>query len=225
MSYPLLTQPNGPFICPIDNFGGDDKLTYYEGLLLPNDSYFEERDYIREKYGEYMDRGNLADATLVGDEYELLKINMILRINNENNSITHLERVWDYIDKLNYNKLNRIKIINALGGREYCKSIPVIFPSILMEHMQFKIDDIPLGHSLAQYEDFAGRKGILMKLKNKETLEAELIWFCQRYRETSINRSGGLWVSYGACKLEGIDQIIDFIYRVHPNPHDKYDIY
>jgi hypothetical protein len=225
MSCPLLTQPNGPFICPIYNYGGDDKLTYYEGLISPNDSYFAERDQIRQKYGEYMDQGKLEEATLVGDEYEMLKINIILKVNKQNEGITHVEKVWNYIDKLNHNKYNRIKIINALGGSEFCKNIPVIFPSVLSEHMQFKIDDIPSGHSLAQYEDFAGRKGVLMKLKNKKTAETELIWFCQRYRETSIEYSGGLWVSYGACKLEGIDQIIDFIYRICPNPHDKYDIF
>jgi len=217
---PLLCLTKKPIVYSTFSYGGDDSLGFYEGLLSKDDPYWDERNKIRERYADNITKGDLSENELIEDDYDVCTLNMIRKINSENSAEVSKQALQNY-RKLLDNENNRLKIVNALGGKKFCENIPIIYPKTLSDYMGFNLKDIPEGHSFAQYEDFAGRKGFLMKLRNKQTGEFKLAWFSQRYRETSS--SGGLWMGHGACSLEGVDEIIDFIYRVKPNPHQVYE--
>jgi len=63
------------------------------------------------------------------------------------------------------NKQQRERIVDSLGGKDFCETIPIISVKYLEDYLKFNIDDIPEGSNIAQYEDNSGRKGILLKLK------------------------------------------------------------
>jgi hypothetical protein len=108
----------------------------------------------------------------------------------------------------------RKKIVEALG--RVCETIPIIKPKPTTFVTEFTVDDME-GHPMVQYEDDAGRKGCLIKLKNKETEEVGLVNIYQVYRETWLAR-GDEFMMKGVLELEGVDKIVSFLHQVVPHP-------
>lgn len=229
---PLLTSTKKPIIYSTSSFGGDDCLGYYEMLLSDNDPYFDERNQIRRNYYNAIKNNNQSEATMIEDEYDIFKFGMMERVDKENQNEKHNEKVFKFNYQTTENENNRLNIVAALGGEDFCKTIPVINPKEISDYISFTIFDIPTDSSFAQYEDAAGRKGLLMKLENKKTGGLELIHCFQRYRETCIGSDfepdGGMWL---VCKgfsnnklMENINEIVDFIHQIKSNLHELYQL-
>lgn len=111
------------------------------------------------------------------------------------------------------NEAKRLQLVEALGGKEFCKNIPVITVEHIYDYMHFNMNEIPEDQTIVQYEDKAGRKGIIFKVRNKTSNNISIMWIGQRYRETCIspyNEGGGLWTMHGN-EVMGINKIIAFL--------------
>lgn len=232
--YPLLSLTRKPLIYSRFEFGGDDLLGFYQSYLPKDSPFFKEQINISERYHNAKDNPDLQKE--IEEEYEFYKEKVIDAVNDIISTALvdkeeYTKKIMGKIEQKWHNGRERLRIVKALGGEEFCKTIPIIYPQ--KANPYFTIDDIPEGSSLAQYEDLAGRKGVLIKLRNKETGEFEVAWFSQRYRETCLSngdggfligsQSGDFWMGHGACSLEGVDDIVDFIHQVKPQPHKIYE--
>lgn len=144
------------------------------------------------------------------DDYKLYCDNVLDKITVDDKRDT--DKVIKLIKEMNRNQRQRERIIDALGGKEFCETIPIIVVDKLDDYLHFNVED----------EDKTGRKGLLLKLKNKTTQNFEIIWLFQRYRETSS--SGELWMANGAIHLEGVDAIVKFLNQIKPVPHKTYEL-
>lgn len=228
---PLLSLTRKPLIYSTFEFGGDDMLGFYQGYLPKDSQLFEERVDISKRYKDA--KNDPTTQKQIEDEYESYEVRVRDAVRDtllEENKQKFMNKLMKKFKQASHNEQQRLRIVDALGGEEFCKTIPIIQVQKLSSYPHFNVNNFPEGHSLAQYEDPAGRKGILMKLKNKETGQFEVAWFNQRYRETCIGSnkgffetgSGDLWMGGGGCDLEGVDKIITFISQVKPQPHKLY---
>lgn len=241
---PLLSLTRKPIVYRTFSYGGDDFLGFYEDFIPDDDILCEEKFKIRQKYAdvinskEEFDPSDLHKIATIETEYELCKEKIIMKCTKKYEEYAkfilsdNIPEIYSpYFDKKyhNYteknlkinleiknNEFQRLKLVETLGGEEFCKTIPIIYPKKMCEYMFFNVSDIPEGNSFTQYEDLAGRKGLLVKLKNKNTGKICVAWFHQRRRETCVmDVGGGLWMGNGACgSLEGIDKIIKFLVSV-----------
>jgi hypothetical protein len=223
ISIPLLTCTTKPICYSVFSFGGDDQLSYYEGLLLDNDC--NKRDDI---VNRYINETCPIVKRIIEKEYALYREKVIYNMNETHpNNENHVSRQHKLFKRLWNNERQRLRIVNALGGRDFCKTIPTIYPDNLDSYMQWELKDIPSGYSLVQYEDKAGRKGVLMKLRNKITGGESVTCISQRYRETCLGSGsdGSFWICNGDFKgnIEGVDDIVEFIYKVKYTPHEVYE--
>lgn len=218
--FPLTSTTRKPLLYDRFYFGGDDILGYDEGLLTKDDPLFDVRTDIKKRYVEAMEKNDLQTMKDLEDEYEQYQKDVVEKVRD------HPERKSDDIIKLCHksfkNKQQRERLVKALGGKEFCETIPIIYPEKQMEYMGFSLKDLPENSSFAQYEDKAGRKGVLIKVKNKQTGKDDLLCCFERYRETTIG--GYFWMTQGCVSLEGIDDIVEFIYQIKPTPHAKYEL-
>ena len=162
------------------------------------------------------------------EEYAICKSNVIRKANETNTNDAHMTKVAKIQQYLNFNEQQRLRIVESLGGAEVCENIPIICAPNLSDYMRFRLTDIPANHSVAQYEDRAGRKGVLMKLKNKKTGEEDIFWLNQRYRETCnmnpFNNGGGLWVADGVRNIHEAGKIADFINQIKSGSNELYEL-
>lgn len=131
----------------------------------------------------------------------------------------------------------RLRVIHALGGEFFVKSIPVVdtlqimpVPESFMESA--KSFDFPKGCALVQGEDATGRKFVIIRLLEKNTQQIVIDVILQRYRETCITAhwghkgvkfyDGSLWIAHHlgkeldesyACKLDLITADIEKVMR------------
>lgn len=220
-TFPLLQCTTKPLKYETFSFGGDDKLGYYHSLLKKDDTLFTRYLDIVRPYSKTEDETEMKELE---EKHELLRRETFVTVNSEKKDDVHVEKAMALSDKIFANAKKREQIVEALGGKEFCKTIPIIQPKTFDDYIYFTIDDIPEGHSMAQYEDKAGRKGCLIKLKNKNTGNVELVWVFQRYRETCL-KFNSVWLMNGACNLEGVEKIVNFLHQVIPNPPPKYELF
>ena len=216
--FPLTSFTKKPILYSTFHFGGNELLGYHESFLDKDDDLFEYRTKLQNDYSEAMKNKEIIMMKKIEDEYALYQETVINKISDKRDT----SEVMKLIQDESKNIKQRERIVDALGGKEFCETIPIICLKNIREYQHFDTNDIPEGFNLAQYEDDAGRKGVLLKLKNKETCEFEICWFFQRYRETSS--SGGLWMANGAVNLEGVDAIVKFLYQIKPVPHKTYEL-
>jgi hypothetical protein len=221
---PMLSLTKKPIIYSRFEFGGDDLLGFYERYLPDDSPLFDERCDICNRYIDAIGNKDLEQA--IEQEYEAYKskvrdvVTDIIAEKHEEIKDKYTQEVIKLLKGQFNNEKQRLRIVEALGGEEFVKTIPVITTKV-NSYPYFNVTDVPEGHSFAQFHDAAGRKGVIMKLKNKNTGNFEVAWFNQRYRETST--SGDLWLGRGACQNEGVDNIVNFIHSVKPIPHKKYE--
>lgn len=218
--FPLTSMTRKPILYNTFSFGGDDLLGYNEKLLAENDPLFEAKKSIRQRYVEAVENNDLQRQRDLEDEYERYQRNVTRQVreypNRKDDEIIRLVR------QQIKNKDQREQLVKALGGKAFCETIPVIYPTKLDDYMYFKLSDLPAGSSFAQYEDEAGRKGLLIRLSNKNTGQDELGHCFERYRETTL----GLycWLTNENIGLEGIDNIVEFLYQINPRPHAQFEL-
>lgn len=193
-------------------YGGDNKLLYLLNLIGEN-SFISSHEELKNKYLFAVKMDNIAIRQILETEYEIFYQTVLSKVDSN--------VVKEITAKEQQNKRDRERLIYVLGGINFCDNIPVIYPKILGTYPNFTLNDMPIGHSLAQYEDNAGRKGLLIKLHDKISNEFKLVWCFERYRETHICE-GPRWFMSGAVKLEGINNIIKFLYQIRP--HEQYEL-
>ena len=199
-----------------------DGIEPVRAKYFPN--YLESLKTLRELREKYASEENGEAGKLTYDYLETLKTLRELRekeiIENARkifNYYNNLHAGWnDVLESIEWNTTKRLQIVDALGGVEVCKTIPIISidKKKFDEYMRFGLSDIPEGDSIVQFEDPAGRKGVILKLKHKTTGELSVMWINQRYRETSVcimNDGGGLWMGHGTVKPRNVDQIVEFL--------------
>lgn len=225
-NFPLLSLTRKPLIYNTFNYGGNDLLGHYESFIDDTDPCFKESMDIRTRYHKVNNGDNLRIQRIIEEEYKdyISKVqNRAQKAERGNLSSQKLKLAESVLR----NERQRLKLIEALGGHEFCKTIPVIYPQIICEYMNFHISDIPNGEVIVQYEDMSGRKGVIMKLKHKVTGKHELICMFQRYRETcysSFNDGGGLWLSNGIYNMSNIDDIVGFLREIKMKTHPVYEL-
>lgn len=174
---------------------------------------------------DYIDAMKNKDINMMKkleDEYEVYQLNVKEKALDKQVITDGITDHFHLLKMQVQNRQQRERIVEALGGKHFCETIPIIEIKNFDEYLYFNTNDIPKGFNMAQYEDNACRKGMLLKLKNKNTRDFEVVWIFQRYRETSI--SGNLWMANGAITLEGSDKIISFINQIKPIPHETYEL-
>lgn len=129
----------------------------------------------------------------------------------------------------------RQKIVEALGGDEACRSIPIVECPKLFPYLDcFRAyDHFPKGHAIVQGEDQAGRKFVLLRLIDKKTDEVFIERIFQRRRETCIapsnrGQDGSAWVNETndfRPAVWGADKIADSIKEILANTHPKYRLH
>lgn len=217
---PLLQCTTKPLKYTTFSFGGDDELGFYQGCLPNDDPLIIRFLDIVKAYSKTEDPTKMAQLE---EQHTKIRNETIRFVNtSKRGDDGHTKKVLELCDKRFANEKLRKRIVNALGGKEFCKEIPIIEPKNFDDYPHFELEDIPEGYSMAQYEDKAGRKGCLIKLKNKETGKLCLVWIFQRYRETCLTRH--FWMMNGACNLEGEDEIVEFLYQILPKPHPKFEL-
>jgi hypothetical protein len=217
---PLLQCTTKPLKYDTFSFGGDDELGFYHKCLDKNGPLFLEYLEIVRAYSKTEDPNKMRELE---ERHTALKERTIHHVNGANRKDEHTKKVMEIINKRMVNEQLRNQIIEALGGEEFCRSIPIIEPNYLDDYLDFNLEDIPEGHTMAQYEDKAGRKGCLIKLKNKETGKLDIVWIFQRYRETCLAHEC-FWMMNGACNLEGVDRIVEFLSKISFKPHPKFEL-
>jgi hypothetical protein len=254
--YPLLSLTRRLPIYNASRYGGHDILEFYRQHLSEGNPVWRFSD-INRRYNEvdnkYQKTGEgLEDVKKIEDEFEAFEKELKKEVNPEkldgNAHFRYMKELGERKLQQERNTNARLAIVQALGGEEFCRTIPVIywrdFKKDLREYPNFKVTDIPSGHSMAQYEDVAGRKGVLMKVRNTKTDEFSVFWFFQRYRETSLGTFtktseydrtynglvlGDEWVGDTTARcpenLRGTDNIVNFIMRIKPQPHELYEFF
>jgi hypothetical protein len=218
--FPLLHITTKPIVYSTPHYGGEEKLQFYMDCVPADDPFRKNLVGVEGRYGYSNDETKKKELE---EEYRAARKNLyqhVQALKGEDGEYQNkCEELWNMIWA---NEKPREKIVEALGGRDFCKTIPVIHVPKLAEYMYFSLDDIPEGHNMAQYEDPAGRKGVLIKLKVNEKEEFDLVWIFQRYRETDCR--GGLWLILGVCEAEGVDKIVDFLHAINPRPHPTFTL-
>ena len=210
------------------SFGIDDKRSQLADALVENDEivdicgkYFPKYPELTKNFQElrkkYASEENEEERKLLAAECSEYSEKIIGRAQKVFDHYDNLHKVWDQLlQSIECNTSIRQQIVKALGGVEFCKTIPVISidEATFEEYMRFNLSHIPEGHSIVQFEDPAGRKGVIFKIMHKQTGELSLMWINQRYRETSmssINPGGGFWMAHGKVRLDEISQIVKFL--------------
>ena len=82
----------------------------------------------------------------------------------------------------------RMLMVEALGGEDACKLIPIVECPKLSKYFECFKDyaQFPKGHAIVQGEDEAGRKFVLLRLQNKFSKKIDTQIIFQRRRETCI---------------------------------------
>ncbi len=231
INLPLFSCTNLPVVYNTFSFGGDDYIGKLEQQLDKDDPILNivhdidtcYRDIVKQYF-----KGDIDEETYIKN-IELIKFTYV----NYKKTLEQLESSKNFNNDLTYcceeilhNEEARIKIVEALGGEELCKTIPVIYPKTLSDYHYFTLKDTPEGSLMAQYEDAAGRKGVLIKVIKKDNDQLCVIWLCQRYRETCCFRAGGrLWMIlgiYGTC--HGVDECIKFLNQLNNCTHPVYKL-
>lgn len=216
--FPLTSCTRKPLLYSTFSFGGDDLLGYNESLLEKDDDLFDYRIKLQNDYIKAMKDKDLIMMNKIEDDYIVYKESVLWKISDKRNN----DEVVTLIRSQCKNQLQRERIVDSLGGKDFCETIPIISVKSFDDYPNFDIDELPEGSNMAQFEDPAGRKGLLLKLKNKINNKFEVVWFFQRYRETA--HSGDLWMANGAVNLEGVDAIVKFLNQVKPLPHKMYEL-
>lgn len=126
----------------------------------------------------------------------------------------------------------RMKIVEALGGQEACKKIPLVECPKLSSYLDcFNGFQFPEGYAIVQGEDQAGRKFVLMRLEDKvdKTIFVQKIF--QRRRETCIvpdsrTQDGCGWVmpTRMGSYVWGADEIAPIIEEIMKGTHPTYTL-
>jgi hypothetical protein len=229
LDIPLLNCTQLPVLYSRFYFGGDDLLGICEKFL--NNNYYRrlkilltlEKDLLTELSNIKNLCSDITNKEII-KQYQLCRHSIITEaekiiINSRENK----ETLSRFKTGLQSNENARLKIVEALGGIAFCKTIPIIYPDKLHEYMNFKISDITEDHSIFQYEDKSGRKGVLVKIRNKIDNTISLMHISQRYRETCVDMifyDGKSWMSSGVLDTDDINKICQFL----TNPPDMYEI-
>lgn len=216
--FPLTSCTRKPIIYSTFSFGGNDLLGYHESFLDKDDELFDHRMKLQNDYIKAIKDKDSDMMNKIEDDYILYQENVLNKINNERDT----DKVIKLMRNQSKNQQQRERIVDALGGKNFCETIPIISVKSFDDYLHFDINEIPEGSNMTQFEDNAGRKGVLLKLKNKTNNKFEIVWFFQRYRETAY--SGELWMGNGAVNLEGVDAIVNFLNRIKPIPHKTYEL-
>lgn len=216
--FPLTTCTRKPLLYSTFSFSGDDLLGYHEQFLDKDGDLFNHRMKLRNDYIEAMENKDIIMMKKIEDDYSLYQEKVIDKINDKRDTDKVISLMRDQCN----NGRQRERIVDALGGKLFCETIPIISVKFFDDYLNFKIDERPEGSNIAQFEDNSGRKGVLLKLKNKTTGGFEIVWMFQRYRETSYR--GDLWMANGAVSLQGVDAIINFLNQIKPIPHKTYEL-
>jgi hypothetical protein len=237
--YPLLNLTNKPRIYSDFELGGDNLVGFYLEHLLPDNPLFNKLKAIKIKYSNAItDRADPVMFQKVEKEYDAFKNELFCAISSYHQDNEFIVNHNKMLDAAIHNENQRLRIVDAIGGIEFVKTVPVIYPENVNSYPYFKLTDIPDNHSMAQFEDFAGRKGLLMKVNDKTSDKHLIVWFNQRYRETELGsqtkgsgaldfivgcQGGDLWM--GNIKnnnMEGVDDIVNFINQVKSGTHPSY---
>ena len=131
------------------------------------------------------------------------------------------------------NEQARLMIIEALGGVEACKKIPIVECPRLSSYLDCfsQYEAFPIGHAIVQGEDQAGRKFVLIRLqdKNDKTIVVQRIF--QRRRETCMipthrDQDGACWISkrWGKGDIWGADDNAQMIKEILSGTSDYYTL-
>ena len=127
----------------------------------------------------------------------------------------------------------RMKIIEALGGKEACKKIPLVECPKLSAYLDCFGNDFqfPKGYAIVQGEDQAGRKFVLMRLENKMDQTIFILKIFQRRRETCIvpdsrTQDGHGWVMPNrmGSYIWGVEEIVPVIEEIMKGTHPTYSL-
>ena len=211
---PLLGLTRKPLLWSTFCYGGDDIIGFCEEYL-PNHYESSKTFYeLREKYASEKDE---EARKLIADEHFKCRQEVINNAQKIFSCHDSLCNDWNKtLQSIEWNATRRLQIVDALGGAELCKTIPIISidKKKFDEYMHLGLSDIPEGNSIVQFEDPAGRKGVILKLRHKTTGDLSVMLINQRYRETcvrSLNDGGGLWMGHGKVNPRNVDQIVKFL--------------
>jgi hypothetical protein len=222
--FPLLTPTRKPRIYDGFEYGGDNLIGFYQEVISPTSPLFSKLEDIKRRYQEAMS----ADAELVvfqgiENEYISYKNELFEEFKRGSPDRCDSDNHQHLLEVVAKNERKRLKIVEALGGVAFCETIPVIYPKAMGSYHYFNLKVIPEGHSYAQFEDFAGRKGIIIKVLNKKTNEIEVLWFNQRRRETELGIHPGLWLGTVEGRLvEGASKISKVIESIRNGTHENF---
>jgi hypothetical protein len=256
---PLLSPCTAVNSFEIPKYGCDDKLRFY-GYQLTKINLIEEKVKLKKEYLEESDPIIRSLIDMEYQELSTEIISIINELHNEAvkkappkppfyqyndcyNQYWSEYKIHDILTKYDmdvkkindattFNEEQRLKIVNALGGTEFCRKIPVINLRGMDTYLNLDENELNNGRFIVQFEDKAGRKGICMKLKRKDDGNVLLFVSHQKYREVclgTINANncncGGFWVGrLGDDVIEGVDKLVMIIRDVMKGGHDLYEI-
>jgi len=178
MACPLLETKSLPLIYNTFSFGGDDVLGKIEnkfGEEYFNTSMAKSILEIRKIYQEK----NYESLSDLRNFYNILRDNQC-KMFEEKFPDENLYSTTCSSD------VNRLKMVEALGGADKVKDIKVISIKKITDYLKISFDEMD-GEKVVQFEDPAGRKGFAM------IYDQVVVTFHQRYRETSYR--GYQWVA------------------------------
>lgn len=219
---PILFKTQRPVVYSTFCFGGFDFLAFIESYVEKENPYFNELQILKQRYidGTY----NCIDE--IEAEYKILTDRIYSETKEKNLDNPEFKRYLDYfLKQTDKNRASRIKIIDALGGVETCSLIYVcdFGKDHLNEYIYLPNDVFPDGVSIIQFEDYAGRKGLAFKVKNKSDKSTKILVCHQRYRETTISglSNDGDWI-FGSDW--GVDNACQEIKSILDGSHKYYDL-
>ena len=121
---PLLEKPRRPIIYDTFSFGGDDLLGYVEQMVNHNHP-------LRQKIGEietqYINNTSKSVRENLEISYQetLDQLYQLVDLQQKNNN-DYMETVDSIRSELLLNQKAREKIVDVLGGVDFCQTIPVI---------------------------------------------------------------------------------------------------
>ncbi len=221
---PLLCKTRKPIIYSTFEFGGDDLLGYAENFIDINNFLRKKIIYLK----EMIQISHFQSIDNIENEYEIAKKQLFEYVNEMNkNDVTYLIKYKEIEDRVLKSSQIREKIVDALGGIDFCSKIIAIDSNKipLKSYLDFPFSLFPENESIIQFEDLAGRKGFVMKLIDKNDHSIFLRTFHQRYRETcapDFGTGGNLWIMN--CKCEKTEKIIPFIESIMNNSNENYKL-
>lgn len=241
---PLLdpTPTRKPCIYRTFEFGGDDWLAYLSKFVPSNDIFwFSSLRSIRSRFIEADKIDNRLVCGQIETEYHELLVNLerTIMAGSESRPLNdqlladwkikvetdHNQVSAELKSRLEFNKQNRMRIVEAWGIHRISQ-VSQIWPSNLSAYMKFTIADLPPNQTMAQYEDRAGRKGLIFKVRSKIDQTEILASVSQRYRETCLVFNGGdIWITQiGDHFIIGTDESVKFIEQLVNGINDAYQL-